>query len=202
MLTRRTTARGLAQIAVFAALIAALGLPGMFTLGSLPIPITLQTLGVMLAGGLLGPRIGTMAVATFQVLVLAGLPLLAGGRGGMVVLSSPSAGYFVGWLPAALVIGLLTWRVLPKYPLWLGVLINIAGGMLVIYLVGIPWAAVRADVPIWAALADAGKFVPGDALKAVVAALVIKQVHRAYPVLVRRSVEPARRKETSNAPGR
>ncbi|HEY7811867.1 MAG TPA: hypothetical protein VIC62_01435, partial [Nakamurella sp.] len=53
---RRHTARDLAQIAVFAALIAALGLPGTLYLGSTAVPITLQTLGVMLAGAILGAR--------------------------------------------------------------------------------------------------------------------------------------------------
>lgn len=77
--TRSTPARDLAQIAVFAALIIALGLPGQITVGSSGVPITLQTLGVMLAGALLGVRRGVLSVATVIVLGLA-LPVLAGGR--------------------------------------------------------------------------------------------------------------------------
>ena len=60
MANRKNTARDLAQIAIFAALIAALGLPGAITVGSTGVPITLQTLGVMLAGGILGAM--TLAV--------------------------------------------------------------------------------------------------------------------------------------------
>ena len=48
-----------------------------------PVPITLQTMGVMLAGSVLGARRGALAVLTFLALVAAGLPLLAGGRGGL-----------------------------------------------------------------------------------------------------------------------
>jgi len=55
---RRHTARDLAQIAVFTGLIAALGLPGAIYLGSTAVPITFQTLGVMLAGAILGARKG------------------------------------------------------------------------------------------------------------------------------------------------
>ncbi|GGL88246.1 biotin transporter BioY [Nakamurella endophytica] len=184
MADRRTTARDLAQVAVFAALLAALGLPGTVTLGTTAVPITLQTLGVMLAGGLLGARRGLLAVLVFDALVLAGLPLLAGGRGGIGVLAGVSAGYLVGWLPGVVVIGLLSRRLLPRRPLWLGIVVQVVGGIVVIYAIGVPWTAVRAHLPLWTAVVDAGKFLPGDAVKAVVAAAVCRQVHRAYPGLL------------------
>ena len=78
------TARDLAQIAVFAALSAALGLPGALSLGAVAVPLTFQTLGVMLAGAVLGARKGFLAVLLLLVLAAAGLPLLSGGRGGLV----------------------------------------------------------------------------------------------------------------------
>ena len=96
MAQRRNTARDLAQIAIFAALIAALGLPGTITIGTSGVPITLQTLGIMLTGGILGARKGFLAVAVFLLLTTAGLPLLAGGRGGIGVWAGASAGYLVG----------------------------------------------------------------------------------------------------------
>jgi biotin transport system substrate-specific component len=143
MTNRRTTARDLAQIAIFAALIAALGLPGTITVGSTGVPITLQTLGIMLAGGILGARKGFLSVLVFLVLVSAGLPLLAGGRGGLGVWAGPSAGYLIGWLVGAAVIGWLTARILPAYPLWLGIVINIVGGVLVVYACGAAMLAIR-----------------------------------------------------------
>lgn len=189
MADRRTTARDLAQIAVFAALIAALGLPGTLYIGGNAVPITLQTLGVMLAGALLGARKGLLAVAVFNVLVLCGLPLLAGGRGGPnAVFVSPSAGYVWGFMLGVVVIGALTRRILPGYPLWLGIVVTALGGMVAIYAIGIPWTAWRNHLPLWTAIANAGVYLPGDAIKVVVTALVAKQVHRAYPGLI-----PARR---------
>ena len=143
MANRRSTSRDLAQIAIFAALIAALGLPGSITIGSTGVPITLQTLGIMLTGGILGARKGFLAVAVFLLLTTAGLPLLAGGRGGVGVWAGPSAGYLVGWLAGVVVIGLLTVRILPRYPLWQGILINLLGGVLVVYLFGVTWLAIR-----------------------------------------------------------
>ena len=182
MADRRTTSRDLAQIAIFAALIAALGLPGSITVGSTGVPITLQTLGVMLAGGILGARKGFFSVLVFLVLMSAGLPLLSGGRGGLGVWAGTSAGYLVGWLVGVVVVGLLTARILPKYPLWQGILVNLLGGALVIYVFGIALLSFRIGfVP---AITGALPFLPGDVLKAVVAALVIKQVHRSYPGLI------------------
>ena len=119
-------------------------MPGSITVGSTGVPITLQTLGVMLAGGILGARKGFLSVLVFLVLMSAGLPLLSGGRGGLGVWAGTSAGYLVGWLVGVVVIGLLTARILPKYPLWQGILVNLLGGALVIYVFGIA-AAVLPD---------------------------------------------------------
>lgn len=178
------SASDLAQAAVFAALIAALGLPGTLTLGPTGVPITLQTLGVMLAGSILGPRKGVLAVALFAVLAVAGLPILAGGRTGLVALASPTAGFFIGWLPAVFVIGALTAVMMPRYSVLWGSVINVVGGMVVIYAFGTVGLMIRSDLSWWAALATTGSFVPGDLAKAVVAAFVAAQVHRARPGLI------------------
>ena len=81
--------RNLTMIALFAALIAALGLIPKFTLG-FGVPITAQSLGVMLCGTVLGAWRGGLAALLFVALVALGLPLLAGGRGGLGVFASPT----------------------------------------------------------------------------------------------------------------
>ncbi|MBC7442101.1 MAG: biotin transporter BioY [Ramlibacter sp.] len=179
------TVRDLAQIAIFAALIAALGLPGALTIGAVAVPITFQTLGVMLAGAVLGARKGFFAVALFLVLAAAGLPLLSGGRGGLVwFTTSPSAGYLYGWLLGVVVIGYLTGRLLPRYPFWAALGATVLGGVVVVYLVGVPVTALNLGLPVWVAALDSVKFLPGDLLKAVVTVLVARQVHKAYPGLI------------------
>lgn len=177
---RPNTARDVAQIAVFAALIAALGAIPAINLGG-GVPITAQTLGVMLAGAILGARKGFLAVLLFLVVALP-LPLLAGGRTALVAFASPSAGYLVGWLLGAFVIGWGTARILPKYPLVAALLITFVGGIVAIYLLGVSWAAVKTN---WAAaIASTPKFLPGDLIKVVLTVLVAKAVHRALPGLI------------------
>ncbi|MFT4042732.1 MAG: biotin transporter BioY [Gordonia sp. (in: high G+C Gram-positive bacteria)] len=178
------TITDLTQAAVFAALIAALGLPGTITVGSAGVPITLQTLGVMLAGAILGPKKGTLAVAIFMVLAIAGLPILSGGRNGLTALSSPTAGFFVGFLPGALVIGLLTALMMPRYRIVPGVAANLIGGVLVVYAFGTIGLIVRTDLTLWAAISVNGWFIAGDVVKAIVTALVASQVHRGRPGLI------------------
>ena len=104
---QRLSARDLALVASFAALIAVLGLPGAVLLPGSVVPVTLQSLGVMLAGSILGWKRGALSVVVLLVLVAAGLPLLSGGRGSMAVFAGPSAGYLVGWVFGAAVIGWL-----------------------------------------------------------------------------------------------
>lgn len=189
--TSRTPARDLAQIAVFAALIIALGLPGTITVGASGVPITLQTLGVMLAGALLGPRKGVLAVLTVIALGLA-LPVLAGGRTTLTALAGPTAGFLIGWLPAVAVIGWLTVLLLPRYNVIVGTAINVLGGIVVLYVFGIAGMMLRTDLTAWQALSANLAFLPGDAVKAVVTAVVAAQVHRAHPALLATRVSARR----------
>ena len=179
----RSDTRDLAQVAVFAALIVALGLPGQISIGSAGVPITLQTLGVMLAGALLGWRKGVFSVLAVMVIGLA-LPVLAGGRTTLTSLAGPTAGFLVGWIPAVIVIGLLTAWMMPRYRLVWGLAINILGGIVVIYAFGVGGMLLRTDLTLGAAIAANGAFLPGDLIKAVVTAVVAQQVHKARPGLI------------------
>ncbi|HJC29314.1 MAG TPA: biotin transporter BioY [Candidatus Dietzia intestinipullorum] len=179
----RSATREIAQVAVFAALIVVLGLPGQLSIGSAGVPITLQTLGVMLAGSLLGWRKGLFSVLAVIVIGLA-LPVLAGGRTTLTSLASPTAGFLVGWIPAVIVLGLLTALIMPRYRLLPGLVINIVGGIVVIYMFGILGMLLRTDLTLGAAAAANGVFLPGDLFKAVVTAIVATQVHKARPGLI------------------
>ena len=181
--SRPSSARDLALIASFAALVAVLGLPGSLSLFGNAVPITLQTMGVMLAGSVLGWRRGGAALLVFLVLVAAGLPLLAGGRGGLGVFAGPSAGFLLAWPLGAAVTGWLAERTLPAYPVWWGLIANAVGGIAVVYVIGIPvQAAVLGTSSVLSTAIAATVFLPGDAVKAIVATVVAGGVHRAYPV--------------------
>lgn len=177
-------------IAVFAAMIAAMGLIPPITLGVIPVPITLQTLGVMLAGALLGPWRGAMSSLVVVVLALAGLPLLAGGRGGLGVLLGPTGGYLLGWILGSLIIGALFkyWvlRITGQTArFFAGLLSVIAGGIGGIYLCGIPWTAAVTGLDLGTSLLGSAAFLPGDLFKAVVTTLVALTVHRSYRGLMK-----------------
>ncbi|MEU4675590.1 biotin transporter BioY [Micromonospora sp. NPDC023737] len=173
--------RDVTRIVVFAAILAVLGIPGAISVFGGAVPITAQTLGVMLAGAILGRWRGAAAVTLFLVLVLAGLPLLSGGRGGAGVFVGPSAGFLFGWIAGAFVAGAIV-RFGNRPPTWwrtaLGCFI---GGALVVYAVGIPVQALVTRLPLGKAALSSAAFLPGDLLKVAIAATVAMALWRAYP---------------------
>ncbi|MFW5471177.1 biotin transporter BioY [Knoellia sp. CPCC 206435] len=182
------SSRDLALIAMFTGVIAALGLiPAVAPFGG-AVPITAQSMGIMLAGAILGSKRGASAVLLFLALVAIGLPLLSGGRGGLGVFAGPSVGYLVGFPVAAWLVGRLTEMIGRPYRVPLGVMANVLGGVLVLNAIGIVGMALVADLSLIKATTLAGVFIPGDLVKAVLTALVAVGVHTAYPGLI-----PARR---------
>ena len=170
----------LARIAVFAALIGVLGLPGTIMLGG-AVPITAQTLGVMLAGAVLGAWRGAAAVLTLLALVALGLPLLAGGRGGLGVFAAPSVGYLIGWVVGAFLIGLIV-RAGAQRPSWWRVALGcLVGGMLAVYAVGIPLQSLITGLGLWETFLTSLVFLPGDLVKVTLATIVTMTLWRAYP---------------------
>lgn len=182
----RWTSADLSLIAVFAALTAAFSvLPGI-PLGP-GVPITLQTLAVMLTGIILGPARGAAAVGLFLVAGLAGLPVFSGFSGGLGVLAGPSAGYLLAFLPAAFLVGLLARMVLrrtrrARFPLLFGA--AMVTSFLVIHPLGIAGLMLNAKLDFPAALAADIAFWPGDVLKNLLAAAVGVSVLTAFPRLV------------------
>jgi biotin transport system substrate-specific component len=175
--------RDLVHVALFAAIIAALGLIPPLTLGVIPVPITAQSLGVMLAGAILGARRGALAVLVFLVLIAIGLPLLAGGRGGLGVFFGPSGGFVFGFPVAAFVIGLLIERFWEGLGFFRAFIAIVAGGIGAMYLLGVPWLAAAAGLTLTQAITGSAAFLPGDLIKAAVAALIAVTIKRAYPVI-------------------
>ena len=185
-------AQDVARVAVFAALVAVLGLPGSFSvLGA--VPITAQTFGVMLAGAVLGPRLGALSIVVFLALTAAGLPLLAGGRGGLGAFVGPSAGYMLGWILGAFAVGLIVHASPRKTSALRIALASILGGILVVYAVGVPVQSLVTRLPLGQTALASLVFLPGDLLKAALTTAVVSTLLRAYPRAFRRTWQPARR---------
>ncbi|KQV32392.1 biotin biosynthesis protein BioC [Rhizobium sp. Root1203] len=184
--------RDLVLSALFAAIIVALGILPPITLGFIPVPITAQSLGVMMAGVVLGARRATIAVLIVLVLVAIGLPVLSGGRGGLAAFAAPTTGFLVGWVFAALTTGFLSERLAkPEQPAALQLagffLAAVVGGIVVLYAFGIAYLAVAAQIGLKQAFVGSMAFIPGDVIKAFVAALVGRAVMAGYPLLPARS---------------
>ncbi|HEY0772786.1 MAG TPA: biotin transporter BioY [Nocardioidaceae bacterium] len=197
MASTQTTspARNAALIAVFAGFVAALGLVPLFQPPGFSVPITAQSLGVILAGAILGGRRGFAALVLFLALVAVGLPVLPGGRAGLGVFFTPSVGFLLGFPLAAFVVGWLTERGGAPYRLSWGIVANVVGGIVVLYAAGIAGMAAVTGMSVGAATVATWIYIPGDLTKVVLAALIARGVHAAYPGLI--AARRERAKETS-----
>jgi biotin transport system substrate-specific component len=137
-----------------------------------PVPITGQTLGVVLTAALLGPIRGTLVQAFYILAGAAGLPFYSEASHGVEVVMGATGGYLIGFIPAAVLIGLATSRGADRH--FLLALPLFAAGQAVIFVVGVPWLAVAAGMSATQAL-NAGfyPFILGGIAKAVIAAAVL-----------------------------
>lgn len=176
------TTRSTVRVALFAALLVVLSLMPPIPLPGAPVFVTLQLLGVMLAGLLLGPRLGALACLLYVVLAAIGLPVLPGGRGGLGVLVSPTGGFLLGMIAAAGVIGLLSRKQTLSgrglWAQWLQYFLACAVGVAVDYAIGIPWLAKVAGLSLGQASAAMALYVPLDLIKGLLAAWIGLRVRR------------------------
>jgi biotin transport system substrate-specific component len=103
------------------------------------------------------------------------------------VFASPSAGFIIAWPLAAAGIGLATEWLWPRLSLLNSFLVNVLGGVGLVYLIGIPVLALIAHLPLREAAVATLVFLPGDLLKAALAASVAIFVKRGYPVIETRT---------------
>ena len=165
---------------VWTALLAALVAAGAFVhipLG--PVPISLQTMFVLLCGQVLGPRQGMLAVGLYLLAGFAGLPVFAGGASGLAHLFGPTGGDLLGFVPCAGLAGMALWRKPGnEAPRWRA----LAGwgllGLLALYGLGVPRLAMVLDVGLGKALAvGLAPFAPGAALKLAAACATARFLH-------------------------
>ena len=168
----RLTTKGMVYASMFGAMTA---VGALISVPLQPVPVTLQTFFLYLAGALLGRRLGVLSQIIYVLLGVLGLPVFSGGKAGLGVLMGPTGGYIIGFIIAAFVIGkLVEMREHPRLP-WL-VLSMLAGGCIV-YTLGILQLMVVAGLsPIKALTAGALPFIPGDILQIAAAAAVALKI--------------------------
>jgi biotin transport system substrate-specific component len=183
---RSSVAGDLALVAVFGALITAFSIVPAIPIG-IGVPITLQTLAVVLAGLVLGPWRALLATLLYIAVGLAGLPVFASGVAGPAVFGKASIGYLLAFPLGALLAGLIArqvvnWRGARQY---LGFFLAGVAASVVIHALGIlglvlgvaqlaPAAAFLVDLAFW----------PGDLAKMFAAAAIAVAVHRAFPAVL------------------
>ncbi len=155
-------------VVVFSAFVA---LTAQVSLPLLPVPLTLQTLGVLFTGAVLGSKRGTLALLLYVAEGAIGLPVFAGGLSGIGVLIGPTGGYLVGFIVAAGVVGLLAERGWDRR--LIGAALAMVVGNLVIYAFGVAWLTVVLGDLRTALVQGMLIFIIGDLIKIVIAALAL-----------------------------
>ena len=162
--------------ALFAALTAAVS-PFKIPLGFTPVPITLQTLVVLMSGAMLGPVYGALAMILYVVVGVLGLPVFAGGGSGIGAILGPTGGYLISYFIAAYAIGkTLQLRKQPKY---LDYVVAMIAGTIIIYVLGAGWALVVVPGLTFLAVLVGWvlPFIIGDTIKLLIAAYIAKTVN-------------------------
>ncbi len=134
-----------------------------------PVPITGQTFGVLLVGAVLGSKRGAAAMIAYLAEGALGLPFFAGGAHGLSIMTGATAGYLVGFIVAAYVIGLLAERGLERSVRTS--IIPFLAGTIIIYAFGVSWLAVVLGSFSKALTAGLLPFLAGDAIKLIAAAI-------------------------------
>ena len=180
--------RDIALVAAFAALISASAYVGAIPVGSAGVPITLQTLTVMLAGCILGPVRGFSAVTLYLALGAVGLPVFAEHSSGIGVFTGPSGGYLLSFPIAAALGGFLVAHVARERRTRALVVFacSIAASILVIHPLGILGMMLHFDVSFLEAAAWDMPFWLGDVVKTSLVAMIAAEVHLAFPQLLQR----------------
>jgi len=156
---------------IFTALCAHVAFPLPFTL----VPVTLQTLAVLLTGAALGSKRGGLALLLYLAEGAVGLPVFSpipAGPAGLAALLGVTAGYLWAFPIAAFVTGWLCERRLDRS--FLTSALAMLPGTLIIYLIGVTWLAVAFHLGPLAAIQEGMlPFIPGDLLKLVIAAALL-----------------------------
>ena len=136
-----------------------------------PVPLTLQTFGVLMIGGVLGWRWGVITLSAYYLVGVAGLPVFAQGNGGWEYASAATGGYLLGFILAAGAMGLVSQMGAKR---WTAIWAGLAAGVAV-YIPGLIWLSTQLPANIEATVLEAGlyPFIPGDLIKLVAASLAL-----------------------------
>ncbi|MHA3066890.1 biotin transporter BioY [Lacticaseibacillus saniviri] len=169
--------RDLTRAGLGLALLICLAFVPPIAVGFLGVPIVLQNFGVMLLTRLLKPRQATAVIGLLLVLAALGLPFLSGGRGGFAIFAGPTAGFMFGWLLTPAMVWLFQ-RLSPAKNWWQRLWPLLIGGVLLPEIIGGAWLSLVTPLTLMPALLSVVVYLPGDAIKAVLASSIADQLQR------------------------
>jgi len=145
-----------------------------------PVPIVLSTLFVLLSGLLLGSRWGLTSMCLYLLVGAMGMPVFAGGKGGVAHFLGPTGGYLFGYVLASWLTGFIAER---SQSILILEFLSVLIGSLAIYSLGVPWLKMVTQMS-WAKTLMVGMvpFLIGDAVKASIALILARAVR---PILNR-----------------
>lgn len=145
-----------------------------------PVPISLTNLAIYFALYILGMKKGTISYVVYLAIGLVGVPVFSGFTGGPGKLIGPTGGYLIGFIPMAIIAGILIDKYNGKF---VQSMIGMVVGTIVCYALGTVWLAYQAQMDFMAALwAGVIPFIPGDLIKMVLAAFFGPQIRKALNV--------------------
>lgn len=148
-----------------------------------PIPITGQSLAVMLAGCVLTPLQAGFSMLTFLFMGAIGLPVFSAGRAGLGVIVGKSGGYLIGYLIGAIIISFLTSKNKSRKNMFIACLF---GGIIVVHVLGAAWLGYVTGIGIEKAfIVGSVPFLPGDILKAIIAVIIGFRLNKAMKIYAR-----------------
>jgi biotin transport system substrate-specific component len=161
---------GVSFFVIFTISSAFIRLPLPFT----PVPVTLQTFAVLLAGAVLGRKLGSLSQTAYIALGAAGLPIFAKASSGLAYLLGPTGGYLIGFVLAAWAIGKILGSKKAGFFRILGAMFI---GELILFSLGVVWLALILKVGIYKAIfLGLLPFIPGDTVKLLAAATVYYEI--------------------------
>ncbi len=159
-------------VTMTATFVGLLAIGGFLAVPFFPVPITLQTLFVLLTGVVMG-RYAVIPPFLYLVFGIMGLPVFHNGTAGIGIVLGPTGGYLVGFIPAAAIVGIIY----EKGKLWLRIP-GIVLGTITIYGFGVSWLMLSANLDlVKSLLVGVIPFIPGDILKGIAAYLIADKIH-------------------------
>lgn len=168
---KKITTQQMALVAIMTALTCILA---PFSLPIGPVPISLTNLVIYFSLYLLGWKLGTLSYVIYLLIGLVGVPVFSGFTAGPAKLFGPTGGYLIGFIPMAIIAGIVIDKYTEK---WLLCLLAMIVGTIVCYALGTAWLAYEAKMDMMAALwAGVIPFIPGDLVKMALAILIAPKI--------------------------